>query len=74
MFEKFEEIFWMVGERHNLLNWWNIFDSEVFDEVCEAIAFDNGWAWRQSDEDWEDVCRRNSADFVEWVHELSDEL
>lgn len=38
MRKKFEKIFWEVGHAHNLHTWWEIFDSEVFDEVEATIV------------------------------------
>lgn len=36
--EIFEEIFWTVGEENNLTSWWEIFDSEIFEEVERRVA------------------------------------
>ena len=36
--EIFDTIFNEVGKRHNLTAWWEIFDSEVFEEVKQEIA------------------------------------
>ena len=36
--EIFEEIFWTVGEENELTAWWEIFDSEVFEEVVRRVA------------------------------------
>ena len=59
MFEKFEEIFWMVGKRYNLTNWWDIFDSEVFEEVEEEIFARYG---------------ENPKGYNEWVKEMAEDL
>lgn len=34
----FNKIFSEVGDKHNLTKWWEIFDSEVFEEVEQEIA------------------------------------
>ena len=34
----FDKIFWEVGAKHNLTTWYEIFDSEVFDEVVSEIC------------------------------------
>jgi hypothetical protein len=34
----FNKIFGEVGAKHNLTKWWEIFDSEVFEEVKQEIA------------------------------------
>ena len=36
--EIFEKLFWEVGAKHNLTNWYEIFDSEVFNEVATEIC------------------------------------
>jgi hypothetical protein len=34
----FNKIFWEVGDKHNLNTWYEIFDSEVFNEVVSEIC------------------------------------
>jgi len=36
--ENFDEIFWEVAEELGINNWWELFDSENFDEVEKRIA------------------------------------
>ena len=36
--ERFEEIFWEVAEKKDITNWWELFDSEEFDEVEQRIT------------------------------------
>ena len=36
--EMMEEIFWTVGEEHGTSTWYEIYDSDLFEEVCERIA------------------------------------
>ena len=74
MNEIFERIFWEVGKRYGMTDWWEIFDSEVFEEVCEGIAFEMGWTLDEGDEDYFDVCDRNSTKFCEWAGEMAEDL
>ena len=69
----FDEIFWMVGERHNVTNWWEIFDSELFDEVMEEIARRAGIIWNY-DDDLLDLEDDNVVGFCDWYSEMADEL
>ena len=73
MFEKFEEIFWMVGERYNVNEWYEIFDSELFDEVIEEIARVNGLKWSE-DDDVFDLVDDNVEGFADWYHEMAEDL
>lgn len=61
--EIFEEIFWQVGEEYGLTGWWEIYDSEAFDEVEDRIAKRFGVA------DASEV-----PEFSEWNDEMADEL
>lgn len=59
----FEEIFWQVGEEYGLTGWWEIYDSEAFDEVERRIAEHFGVA------DAFEV-----EEFLEWNNEMAGEL
>lgn len=61
--EIFEEIFWQVGEENGLTSWWEIFDSEVFDEVERRIAE------RFSVADAYEV-----EGFLDWNNEMAEDL
>lgn len=61
--EIFEEIFWQVGEEAGLSAWWEIFDSEIFEEVENRIAKRFGVA--EAGE---------IPEFREWEHEMAWEL
>lgn len=61
--EIFEEIFWQVGEEHGLDSWWEIYDSEIFDEVADRIAERFGVS------EAEEI-----PEFQSWVEEMTDEL
>ena len=61
--EIFEEIFWQVGEEYGLTGWWEIYDSEAFDEVEDRIAKRFGVA------DASEV-----PEFSEWNDEMAGDL
>ena len=61
--EIFEEIFWQVGEENNRNHWYEIFDSEIFNEVERRIAEHFGVT------DAYDV-----PEFENWADEMADEL
>lgn len=60
--ERFDEIFWEVGHEHDCEEWYEIFDSELFDEVTEKIADEFGVSVIESEE------------FTEWVNEMAEDL
>ena len=43
MMEVFEKIFNEVYNENNCNGWWEVFDSELFDEVCRRIVDYFGW-------------------------------
>ena len=62
MTEIFEEIFWQVADELDITAWWELFDSEEFDEVenriyerCGAEALE-------------------SAEFIAWFNEMAEDL
>lgn len=59
MFEMFNEVFEMVMERYNLTAWYELFDSELFEEVEAEIFARYG---------------RNPRGYREWVEEMAEEL
>lgn len=59
----FEEIFWEVAEEHGVSGWWELFDSEDFEEVERRIAERFGVA---------DPCEVEG--FIEWNNEMAEEL
>lgn len=61
--EIFEEIFWEVAEEAGLTSWWEVFDSEVMDEVDARIAA------RFGVEDATEV-----AGYLDWYNEMAMEL
>lgn len=61
--EFFEEIFWEVAEEAGLTSWWEVFDSEVMDEVDARIASCFGV------EDATEV-----AGYLDWYNEMAMEL
>lgn len=62
MVEKFEEIFWQVGDENGVNEWYNIFDSDLFDVVRDRIVneFDD------------DVLE--SDEFLDWYDEMCEDL
>ena len=74
MLKVFEKMFDEVYNENNCNGWWEVFDSELFDEVCRRIVNYFGWVDEDEDEDDFDVCSRNSDEFNEWCHEMAEEL
>ena len=61
--EIFEEIFWEVADELNITTWWELFDSEDFEEVESRIAK----AFDEAD----------AADvpfFLDWHNEMAEDL
>ena len=61
--EIFERIFWEVAEDKGITAWWELFDSEDFEEVEERIAEYFGEA------DAADV-----PEFLDWHNEMAEDL
>ena len=61
--EIFDEIFWEVADELNITTWWELFDSEDFEEVENRIAkaFDEA--------DVADV-----PFFLDWHNEMAEDL
>ena len=72
MFEKFLEIFVEVGQENGKENWFEIFDSELFEEVERRIGIMLGWA--EQGEELETKLIDNIPEFSEWYNEMSEEL
>jgi len=62
MVEKFEEIFWQVGDENGVNEWYNIFDSDLFDVVRDRIVNEFGDDVLESDE------------FLDWYDEMCEDL
>lgn len=62
MVEKFEEIFWQVGDENGVNEWYNIFDSDLFDVVRDRIVNEFG----------DDVL--DSDEFLDWYDEMYEDL
>ena len=69
----FDEIFWAVAEAHNLTAWYEIYDSEVFDEVMEKIVCAAGLVWTDDDDLYMMLCD-NVEGFEAWEQEMAEEL
>ena len=72
--EMMEEIFWTVGEEHGTSVWYEIYDSDLFEEVCERIArvlgLDRGeYDFWSEMLDWE-----VGGEFTEWLNEMAGDL
>ena len=61
--EIFEEIFWAVGEAYGLTGWWEIYDSEIFEEVEARIA-----------QTFEVEDASEVDGFLEWANEMAEDL
>ncbi len=61
--ENFDEIFWEVAEELGINNWWELFDSENFEEVEKRIAqaFDEADAFEV-------------PFFLDWYNEMAEDL
>ena len=69
----FDEIFWMVGKRHGVTVWYEIFDSDLFTEVIEEILRQNGIGWND-DDDLFDLVDLQVEGFTDWYSEMASEL
>lgn len=69
----FDEIFNEVMDQYNVNNWWDVFDSDLFDEVVKAIAKDRGFHFCK-DDDIFDVLMDNCEGFENWYQEMANEL
>ena len=69
----FDEIFWMVGERHGVTVWYEIFDSDLFIEVIEEILRQNGIGWND-DDDLFDLVDLQVEGFSDWYGEMAGDL
>ena len=58
MFEQFEEIFWQVAEENGINNWWEVFDSDLMEEVENRISVRYGL----------------SAEYIAWYNEMAGDL
>lgn len=72
MFEKFLKIFVEVGQENGKENWFEIFDSELFEEVERRIGIMLGWTERG--EELETKLIDNIPEFSEWYSEMAGEL
>lgn len=51
-----------MGEAHGCTGWWEVFDSEIFNEIADRIAAQFG------EEVWE------SPEYIEWTSEMAGDL
>lgn len=68
-----DKIFWAIGHKHNVTVWYEIFDSDLFDEVCEEIARVNGIRWNNDDDLFDKLCDEVEG-FSDWYKEMCEEL
>ena len=62
-YETFDEIFWTVADELGITNWWELFDSDNFEEVEKRIA-------KAFDE-------KDAAEvpfFLDWFNEMAEDL
>lgn len=69
----FDEIFNEVMDAHDISDWWELFDSALFNEVVEAIAKEYNFYFCKDDEII-DVLMNNLEGFEDWYNEMCDEL
>lgn len=65
MFELFEEVFEEVMEEVGATGWWEVYDSEHYDTVCERIA-------ERMEITTDELSERE--DFCEWDNEMAMDL
>jgi len=58
MYEFFEEIFWQVAKENGITAWWEVFDSELMEEVENRIEARYGL----------------SDEYFDWYNEMAEEL
>ena len=61
--ETFDKIFWDVAEELGIANWWELFDSENFDEVEKRIAK----AFNETD-------ASEVPSFTDWYNDMAGDL
>ena len=61
--EIFEEIFWEVADELNITTWWELFDSEDFEEVENRIA-----------KAFDEANAANVPFFLEWNNQMAEDL
>ena len=61
--EIFEEIFWEVADELNITTWWELFDSEDFEEVENRIA-----------KAFDEVDAADVPFFLDWHNEMAEDL
>ena len=61
--EIFEEIFWEVADELNITTWWELFDSEDFEEVENRIA-----------KAFDEADAANVPFFLDWHNEMAEDL
>jgi len=72
MFEKFLKIFVEIGQENGKENWFEIFDSDLFEEVERRIGIMLGWT--EQGEELETKLIDNIPEFSEWYSEMAEEL
>ena len=61
--EIFEEIFWEVADELNITTWWELFDSEDFEEVENRIA-----------KTFDEADAADVPFFLDWHNEMAEDL
>ena len=61
--EIFDEIFWEVADELNITTWWELFDSEDFEEVENRIA-----------KAFDEADAANVPFFLEWNNQMAEDL
>ena len=72
--ERMEEIFWEVGEENGQNTWYKIFDSGLFEIVCERIAHEMGIDSKGNHWSWFEVVDEVNDEFSEWACEMGENL
>lgn len=62
MQEMFEEVFSQVGQEFGCEGWWEVYDSDLFDVVCERISVRLGY------DCWE------NTEFIMWQSQMGEDL
>ena len=69
----FDEILNMVGERNGVNEWYEVFDSDLFDEMLDEIARRAGITW-DDDDDLFDLVDQHVDGFAQWYGDMAEDL
>ena len=74
MTELFDKIFWEVGDENGKTDWWDIFDTDLFQVVCERIGHELGFSSLGKYEDWIELLDYEVKGFCDWYSDMCEGL